>query len=62
MSIVLSLILKIQKLVESKSSIVKCIKYPKLLESSLRELDDCVEMNEIKESIVQQIKFYLDYN
>lgn len=53
------LIINIDTLVERKDPLIKSIRSPKLLIRGLKELQDLVEMVDIKRSIVNQIKFLI---
>lgn len=54
-----SLIANINTLITRNDPLIKSIKSPKLLIRSLNELKDLIEMVEIKQSIVSQIKFLI---
>lgn len=56
---VIRLLQQIETLVEKESPIIRCVRYPKLLLSALRELESLVEMYNIKKAIVQQIQYLI---
>lgn len=49
----------VERMVASRSPVVKGLRSPKLLIRALKELDGLVEMNELKRSVLRQVEFLL---
>lgn len=50
---------QLETLIGMSSPVVRCVKYPKMLLSSLRELDAMVEMEDIKRAILHQVHYLI---
>lgn len=61
-NLISDLILNINLLTKRKDPLIKCVKFPRTLIAALRELQNLVEMSDIKKSIVKQIKFLICNN